>query len=338
MKKNLQIVLLITLLTLTASQCFGITKDLVVERGYVLCGVSTGIPGFSNVDGKGNWSGLDVDVCRAVAAAVLGDAEKVKYIPLLPKERATALIAGDIDILARNLAWNLTRDSSLAMNFVAVTFYDLQGFLVANRINANSIVELKEFSVCLQSGTTYGDSLREYLQESELKYKTVVSDTPDQIVKDFEAGRCDVITGGRAQLQGIRSKMVQPADTTFLPEVIANVPLGPAVRHGDDAWFDIVKWSVFAMINGEQLGLTSKNIDSMVANPSQSIQRFLGLSGIGGKGLGVSDGWAYQIVRQVGNYGESFSRNLGEMSPLKLKRGLNNLWNKGGILFAPPIM
>jgi len=338
MKNSLLTVLLLTILTLAASSCFGFTRDLVVERGYVLCGVSTGIPGFSNVDGKGNWSGLDVDVCRAVAAAVLGDAGKVRYIPLLPKERATALIAGDIDILARNLAWNLTRDSSLAMNFVAVTFYDLQGFLVANRINAKSIVELKEFSVCLQSGTTYGDSLREYLQESELKYKTVVSDTPDQIVKDFEAGRCEVITGGRAQLQGIRSKMVQPAETAFLPEVIANVPLGPAVRHGDDVWFDIVKWSVFAMINGEELGLTSTNIDAMVANPSQSIQRFLGFSGIGGKGLGLADGWAYQIVRQVGNYGESFSRNLGETSPLKLKRGLNNLWNKGGILFAPPIM
>lgn len=337
MKRFLSIAVFVLLVLCGASPSFAFVREQVVERGYLLCGVSTGIPGFSNVNGNGDWSGMDVDVCRAVAAAVLNDAAKVEYVPLLPRERATALLAGKIDILSRNFAWNLTRDSSLNLNFAAITFFDLQGFLVSERIKAESILELKDFTVCLQYGTAYEEILSEYLQESELKYKAIVSDTPDQIVKDFEAGRCGVITGGRAQLQGIRSKMKQPAETYFLPEVIASIPLGPAVRQGDDFWFDIVKWTVFAMINAEELQITSDNIDSMAASSSRAVQRFLGLTGIGGRGLGLADDWAHQIIRQVGNYGESFERNLGESSPLKLKRGLNNLWNKGGILYAPPL-
>lgn len=200
-RTTLPFLILLLLFFATVTPCFAMTKNIVIKRGHVLCGVSTGIPGFSNVDGKGNWNGIDVDVCRSVAAAVLGDSAKVRYIPLLPKERATALLSGDVDILARNMAWNLTRDSSLNMNFVGVTFHDLQGFLVAKKINVTSILELKDFTVCLQSGTTYGDSLAEYLQESEIKYKTVYSETPDQIIKDFQAERCEVITGGRAQLR-----------------------------------------------------------------------------------------------------------------------------------------
>lgn len=320
-----------------ASSSSAFTRDEVKDRDMLRCGVSTGIPGFSNVDGSGNWSGMDVDVCRAVAAAVLSDANKVTYIPLLPKERATALLSGEVDILSRNLAWNLTRDTALTMNFAAVTFHDLQGFLVASRIEANSIEDLGEFTVCVQAGSNYGESLDEYLQDTEITYKSVTSDTPDQIIKDFEEGRCEVITGGRAQLQGIRSKMTNPAEAFFLPEIITNVPLSPAVRQGDDLWLDIVKWSVFAMINGEQLELTSTNIDSLTTSPDRAIRRFLGLTGTGGKGLGLADNWAYQIIKQVGNYGEVFERNLGETSPLKLQRGLNKLWNRGGILFAPSL-
>lgn len=337
MKKKVSILFFVLLYCCLHSSCLALTTELVKKRGHLLCGVSTGIPGFSNVDGKGNWSGLDVDVCKAVSAAVLGDATKVKYIPLLPNERATALLSGDVDVLARNMAWNLTRDSSLNMNFVTVTFHDLQGFLAAKHINVKSILELQEFSVCLQSGTTYGESLAEFLQESEITYKMVVSDTPDQLVKDFQEGRCEIITGGRAQLQGIRSKMERPADTVFLPEIVTNVLLGPAVRHGDDNWLDIVRWSVFAMIYAEELEITSDNIDSLSNSPNGSIQRFLGAKGIGGKGMGIDDKWAYAVIKQVGNYQESYSRNLGEKSPLKLKRGLNNLWNKGGILCSPPI-
>jgi len=308
-----------TLLFISFNSAFShaFTKDEVVRRDHLLCGVSTGVPGFSSVDGKGNWSGIDVDVCRAVAAAVLGSAKKVKYVPLLPKERATALLAGDVDILARNLTWNLTRDSSQSMDFTAVTFLDLQGFIVAKRMNVKSILELQDFTVCLESGGRYAENLAEYLQESELTYKTIISDTVDQIVKDFEAGRCDVVSGGRAQLQGLRSILAQPGETIFLPEVITNLPLGPAVRQGDDGWFDTVKWVVFAMINGEELGLTSANIDTMVSSQNHAVKRFLGLEGIGGKGLGLTDGWAYQIIKQVGNYGESFERNLGESSSVE---------------------
>ncbi len=329
------VALIICLLVAVDSQAF--TRDKVRERGQLLCGVSTGIPGFSSVDGKGNWSGLDVDICRAVAAAVLGEADKVEFVPLLPKERATALLAGEIDILSRNYAWNLTRDASLNLNFAAVTFYDLQGFLAAQSVNIESILELKEFNVCVQSGTTCEESLAEYLQQSGIHYKAVVSDTPGQIIKDFEAGRCQIVTGGRAQLQGIRSKMSNPAETFFLPEVITTIPLGPAVRHGDDLWFDIVKWSVYAMINAEELQITSTNIDAKAASPLRAVQRFMGLSGDSYKGLGLASGWAYHIIKQVGNYGECFERNLGASSPLKLRRGINNLWSKGGIMFAPPI-
>jgi general L-amino acid transport system substrate-binding protein len=325
------------LLNAAASFSSASIRDEVKERGAVRCGVSTGIPGFSNVDGSGNWSGIDVDVCRAVAAAVLSDASKVEYIPLLPKERATALLTGAVDILSRNLAWDLTRDTALSMNFAAVTFHDLQGFLVAGQPEAKSIFDLGTFTVCLQAGTHDQESLAEYLQESEVQYKSVTSDTPDQIIKDFEEGRCEVITGGRAQLQGVRSKMANPAGAVFLPEIITNAPLGPAVRHGDDLWLDIVRWSIFAMINGEQLDLNSTNIDDMATSPNRAVSRFLGLTGTGGKGMGLADDWAYQIIRQVGNYGEVFERNLGESSPLKLQRGLNKLWNNGGILFAPPL-
>ncbi len=230
-----------------------------------------------------------------------------------------------------------TRDTAMSMNFARVTFHDLQGFLVTEKIEAKSILDLKSFTVCLQAGTTDGEVLADYLKESGVQYKSVVLDTPDQIIKDFEAGRCEVLTGGRAQLQGIRSKMANPAATSFLPEVLTNMPLGPAVRHGDDLWVDIVRWSVYAMIQGEQLALTSANIDAMLASPNGAIQHFLGQTGTGGKALGLDDTWAYQIIKQVGNYGEVFERNLGETSPLKLQRGINKLWDKGGILFAPPL-
>lgn len=336
--KCISICCLFACLFALTSQPLAYTRDEVIERDMLRCGVSTGIPGFSSVNGDGSWRGLDVDICRAVAAAVLRDADKVEYIPLLPKERATALLTGEIDILSRNYSWDFTRDSALNINFVGVTFYDLQGFLVNRRVEVEkSILEMKEFSVCLQAGTNYGEYLEDYLQQSEIRHKKIVSETPDQIIQDFEQGRCEVVTGGRAQLQGIRSKMTDPAATTFLPEVIANIPLGPAVRHGDDVWFDIVKWSVFAMINGEELELTSANVDSVIPTSNRAVMLFLGQSGSGGKGLGLANDWAYQIIKQVGNYGEVFQRNLGSSSALKLERGLNNLWSNGGILFAPPL-
>lgn len=337
MKNAFLYILTFAICLLWGGNATAFTKEMVEDRGTLRCGVSTGIPGFSSVDGNGHWSGIDVDICRAVAAAVLNDADRVTYVPLLPKERTTALISGDVDILARNYAWNMTRDSAMSLNFAAVNFYDQQVFLGSKGLDGKSVLEMSDFSVCAQTGTVYIDNIAEYLQKNQQQYKMVLSERPDQVLKDFEAGRCDMITGGRAQLQGLRTKMRQPEDAVFLSDIVATVPLGPAVCNGDDAWLDIVKWAVFAMISAEQLGITSDNIDGLQDSTDPALRKFLGLDGIGGKGFGLSDNWAYRIVKQVGNYGEVYSRNIGAASPLKVPRGLNNLWNKGGILFAPPL-
>ncbi len=321
----------------TASLSQAATKDEVVQRGYLQCGVSTGLPGFSNPDEKGTWTGLDVDICRAVAAALLGDSKKVKYISLMAKERSTALLAGEVDILSRNTSWTLTRDSALGLHFVGISFYDRQGYLVAKRRKAKTLKELDGASICMLSGTTAEQSLVNDFNKMKMHYKPLFLDTPAQMVKAFEAGRCDIITTGQAQLYGIRSKFANQDDAVMFPDLIAKEPMGPAVRQGDDVWFNIVKWSLFAMINGEELKITSANLDTMKASSDSRIRRFLGLEGGLGKGLGLPDDWAYQIVRQVGNYGESFERNLGMTSSLNIKRGLNELWSRGGILYAPPL-
>ncbi len=313
------------------------TKDEVIQRGYLQCGVSTGLPGFSNPDEKGNWAGLDVDICRAVAAALLGDATKVKYISLMAKERSTALLAGEVDILSRNTSWTLTRDSAMGLHFAGISFYDRQGYLVAKRRGAKNLKELDGASICMLSGTTVEQSLTDDFNKRKMQYKPLFLDTSDQMVKAFEAGRCDIITTGQAQLYGIRRKLTNQDDAVMFPDLISKEPLGPAVRQGDDVWFNIVKWSLFAMINGEELKITSANLDTMKASTDSRIRRFMGLEGGMGKGLGLPDDWAYQIIRQVGNYGESFERNLGMTSSLNIKRGLNELWSRGGILYAPPL-
>ncbi|CAG0910793.1 unnamed protein product, partial [Cyprideis torosa] len=247
-------VVLAVLWALTDSAAYASTRDQVKERGHLLCGVSTGMPGFSSVDGKGNWSGLDVDICRAVAAAVLGDKNKVEFVPLLPTERVTALLGEDVDILARNYTWSLRRDTSLNLNVVALTFLDFQGFLVAKSKDVKSLQDMDDFSVCFLYDSTSAEQLQDFFTGKKKTYKEVVAQTPDQIIADFESGRCEVVTGGRAQLQGIRSKLKDPGETEFLSEVLGAVPLGPAVREGDDLWFDIVKWSFFAMVKAEELG------------------------------------------------------------------------------------
>lgn len=313
------------------------TKDEVVKRGYLQCGVSTGLPGFSNPDEKGNWTGLDVEVCRAVAAATLGDATKVKFVPLTAKERFTALQSGEVDILSRNTTWTFTRDSSLGLNFTGTSYYDGQSFMVSKGLGVTSALELDGAAVCIQSGTTTELNLADYFKQNKMEYKPIVFDTSDQTVKGFEAGRCDVLTSDQSQLYGLRIKLAKPEDAVVLPEVISKEPLSPVVRQGDDAWFNIVKWSLYAMINGEELGVTSANVDSMKESTSPSIKRFLGLEGIKGEGLGLADDWAYQIIKQVGNYGEMFERTVGQRSPLKIDRGLNALWTKGGLQYAPPI-
>ncbi len=313
------------------------TLGSVKGKGFVQCGVSTGLPGFSNPDAKGNWQGLDVDVCRAVAAAVLGDASKVKYIPLTAKERFTALQSGEIDILSRNTTWTQTRDTKLGLNFAGVNYYDGQGYMVNKNLGVKSALELDGAAVCIQSGTTTELNLSDYFREHKMSYTPVVFDTSDQTVKGFESGRCDVLTSDQSQLYALRIKLADPNSAMVLPEVISKEPLGPVVRQGDDQWFNIVKWSLNAMINAEELGLTSANVDKMMSSTNPGIKRLVGKEGPKGEGLGLSDDWAYQIVKQVGNYGEAFERNVGEGSPLKISRGNNALWSKGGFLYAPPM-
>jgi general L-amino acid transport system substrate-binding protein len=313
------------------------TLEAVKKRGFLQCGVNTGLPGFSHADKKGRWSGLDVDICRAVAAAVLGDAEKVRFTPLTAKERFTALQSGEIDLLSRNTTWTLTRDSSLGVHFAGVSYYDGQGFMVNKGLGVKSARELDGAAVCILSGTTTELNLADYFRTHKMQYQPVVFDTGDQTVKGFEAGRCDVLTSDQSQLYGLRIKLAKPESAMVLPEVISKEPLGPVVRQGDDRWFNIVKWSLNAMLNAEELGVGSANVEAMKSSANPAVRRLLGLEGIKGKGLNLADGWAYNIVRQVGNYAEVFERNVGQGSPLKIHRGLNALWKDGGIHYAPPI-
>lgn len=315
----------------------GSTLGNVQAAGVLKCGVSTGLPGFSNADSSGQWTGIDVDVCRAIAAAVFGDASKVKYIPLNAKERFTALQSGEIDVLSRNTTWTLTRDASLGLNFAGTTYYDGQGFLVNKKLGVKSAKELNGATVCIQAGTTTELNLADYFRANGMEYTPVVFDNSDQTVGGFEAGRCDVLTSDQSQLYALRIKLKDPTSAVVLPEVISKEPLGPVVRQGDDKWFNIVKWSLFAMINAEEAGVSMANVDSMKDSKQPAVRRILGLEGPKGEGLGLRDDWAYQIVKQVGNYGEVFDRNVGSGSPLNVARGVNALWNKGGFQYAPPI-
>ena len=312
------------------------TLELVRDKGYVSCGVNTGLPGFASPDEKGNWSGMDVDVCRGVAAAALGDAKKVKFIPLTAKERFTALQSGEIDMLSRNTTWTLTRDATLGLNFAGVSYYDGQGFMVSKDLGVTSAKQLDGAAVCIQSGTTTELNLADYFRINGMKYEPVVFDTSDGTAKGFDAGRCDVLTSDQSQLYALRLRLSKPDKAVVLPEIISKEPLGPLVRQGDDQWFNIVKWTLASMINAEELGLTSTGIEGQKSSTNPGIKRFLGQDGPKGKGMDLADDWAYQVVKQVGNYGEVFEHNIGESSPLKIERGLNALWSDGGILYAPP--
>ncbi len=325
----------VTACALTASAG---TLENVKKEGFLKCGVNTGLPGFSEVGSDKKWKGIDVDVCRAVAAAVLGDAEKVKYVPLTAKERFTALQSGEIDVLSRNTTWTATRDASLGANFAGVTYYDGQGFLINKDLGINTAKKLDGASVCIQAGTTTELNLADYFNTNGMKYNPITYDTTDQVSKGFESGRCDVITSDASQLYALRTKFKNPDKFKVLPNIISKEPLGPLVRQGDDVWFNIVKWSLNALKAGEEFGITSANVDKMAKeSKNPEIQRILGVSGKIGEDLKLDKKWAYNILKQVGNYGESFERNVGKKSPLKISRGLNNLWTtKGGLQYAPP--
>jgi len=316
----------------TAAQA-GTLED-VKKAGVVKCGVSTSLAGFSAADDKGNWKGLDVDVCRGVAAAILGDATKVKFSPLTAKERFTALQSGEIDILSRNTTWTLTRDASLGLNFAGVNYYDGQGFMVSKKLGIDSTLKLDGAAICIQAGTTTELNLADYFKANNMKYKAVTFDTNDQTIEGFKSGRCDVLTTDQSGLYSLRLKLDKPDSAIVLPEIISKEPLGPVVRQGDDQWFNIVKWTLNAMINAEEMGVTSKNVDEMKKSKDPAIGRLMGGQG---EKLGLDDNWSYNIIKQVGNYGESFEANVGASSPLKISRGVNALWNKGGIMYAPPI-
>lgn len=316
----------------------GATLDAIKKKGFVQCGISDGLPGFSYADASGKYTGIDVDVCRGIAAAVFGDANKVKYTPLTAKERFTALQSGEVDLLSRNTTWTSSRDSGMGLLFTGVTYYDGVGFLVHNKAGLKSAKELDGATVCIQSGTDTELNVASYFKNNNMKYTPVTFDRSDETAKALEAGRCDVLSSDQSQLYAVRIKLGNPGEYTVLPEVISKEPLGPVVRRGDEDWFTIVRWSLFAMLNAEEMGITSQNVDKLAASPtSPNMAHFLGKEGNYGKDLKVSNDWAYQIVKQVGNYGEVFERNVGMGSELKIKRGLNELWNKGGIQYAPDV-
>jgi general L-amino acid transport system substrate-binding protein len=309
------------------------TLDTVRSRSFLQCGVNTSLAGFAQPDSKGAWRGLDVDFCRAVAAAVFGDANKVRYTPLTSQQRFTALQSGEVDILARNTTWTLSRDTSLGLNFAGVNYYDGQGFMVPKKLKVKSAKQLNGATVCVQPGTTNELNLADWFRANRMTFKPVVIEKLEEVLNAYFAGRCDVYTTDHSGLVALRAtRATRPDEHLILPEIISKEPLGPAVRHGDDRWFDIVKWSLYAMIEAEELGLTSKNVDASTSNPS--LQRFVGASGDLGKMLGLDNKWARNIVKQVGNYGESFDANL---KPLGFERGLNRLWTQGGLMYAPPI-
>jgi general L-amino acid transport system substrate-binding protein len=325
---------------LTAMPAYaGKTLDAIKARGQVVCGVNTGLAGFSAADSQGNWTGLDVDVCRAVAAAVLGDGTKVKFVPLNAQQRFTALQSGEIDVLSRNTTWTLTRDASLGLHFTGVTYYDGQGFMVPVKSKIKSAKQLKGATVCVQSGTTTEKNLTDYSRANNLGIKPVVFEKVEAATGAYFSGRCQAYTTDASGLASVRNKEAKnPADHVILPELISKEPLGPSVRRGDDEWFAIVKWVVYGLIEAEEYGITQGNVDKMLAESQDPVVlRVLGKSEDTGKLLGLDRNWMVNALKTVGNYGEIFERNVGPKTPLNLPRGTNNLWNKGGLMYAPPV-
>jgi general L-amino acid transport system substrate-binding protein len=313
------------------------TLKRTLRRGEVLCGVSTGLPGFSMPDDKGNWSGFDVDVCRAVAAAIFNDPGKVRFVPLDANERFTDLQKRKVDVLSRNSTWSMSRETNYALNFAAVSYYDGQGFMLRKSRNIDSGLELDGSKVCVQDGTTTLLNLADYFRANNMKYQELKFARADDVFKAYESGSCDVLTSDVSQLYSQRIRFAKPEDHTILADVISKEPLAPVVRQRDDDWLLIVKWTVYAMLNAEELGVTSKNIDEAMKSTKPEVMRLVGTEGAYGEELGLSKDWAARIVRHVGNYGEVYERNLGNGSKLGIPRGMNQLWSAGGIQYAPPI-
>ncbi|MEW9807514.1 amino acid ABC transporter substrate-binding protein [Mesorhizobium marinum] len=341
MKQNIIGILGAAALGIAATAASADTLDDVKAKGFIQCGVNTGLAGFSAPDDKGEWTGLDVDFCRAVAAAVFGDGSKVKFTPLSAKDRFTALQSGEIDILSRNTTWTINRDTALGLNFGGVTYYDGQGFMInaAKLPGVNSALQLSGASVCVQSGTTTELNLADYFKANNLEYNPVVFEKIEEVNAAYDSGRCDAYTTDQSGLYAIRLTLAAPGDHVVLPEIISKEPLGPAVRQGDDKWFDIVKWTYYALLNTEELGITKANVEEMKASASPEIKRVLGVEAETkiGTDLGLTNDWVVNIVKATGNYGEIFENNVGAGSPLKISRGINALWTKGGLQYGMPI-
>ncbi|MDQ2954841.1 MAG: amino acid ABC transporter substrate-binding protein [Pseudomonadota bacterium] len=313
------------------------TLNNVKQRGLLNCGANGTLAGFGLPDAQGNWTGLDVEFCRAVAAAIFDDPTRIKFVPLTAKDRFTALQSGEVDLLARNTTWTSSRDTSLGLNFTGINYYDGQGFMVRKSLKLNSALELNDAAICVQQGTTTELNLADYFRANKMRLKTVTFASANEAIKAYDAGRCDAYTTDASGLYAERMRVTTPNDHIVLPEIISKEPLGPSVRQGDEQWFDIVKWVHFAMINAEELNVTKANVDDMTKSENPEIRRLLGSEGKHGEALGLTNDWAYRIVKHVGNYSEIFERNVGQGSPLKITRGLNALWSKGGLQYAPPV-
>lgn len=323
--------------SLSVAQAQDNTLKNVKKRGAVVCGVSQGLPGFSNPDNQGSWTGMDVDVCRALAAAIFGNPKAVKYTALSAKERITALQSGEVDLLARNTTWSMHRDTALGVDFVGVNYYDGQGFMVRKELGVRSAKDLDGATLCTNQGTTTELNAADYFRANKMKFDMVAFEKADEAIAAYNTGRCDAYTTDHSALYAQRLKLTNPNAHMVLPEIISKEPLSPVVRQGDDNWADIVQWTHYATVAAEELGVSSKNIDRMKSSKNPSVRRLLGLDGTFGDNLGIRKDWAYQIVSHVGNYGEIFERNVGVKTPLGIKRGLNALWTKGGLQYAPPI-
>ncbi len=324
-------------LCLSAGVASADTLDTVKAKGFVQCGANTGLLGFGAPDNTGEWKGFDVDYCRAIAVAIFNDKTKVKFTPLTAAERFTALQSGEVDLLARNTTWTMSRDTSLGLTFVGVNYYDGQGFMVKKSLGVTSALELSGASVCVQTGTTTELNLADFFKSKNMKYNPVAFEKLPEVNAAYETGRCDVYTTDASGLYSIRLTQQKPDDHIVLPEIISKEPLGPAVRKGDERWASIVKWVHFALLNAEENGVTSENVDQMKSSPNPDVKRLLGVDGKFGEAIGLGNDWAYNVIKQMGNYGQIFERNIGAGSPLKIARGLNAQWTKGGLQYAPPV-
>ncbi|MBF0680638.1 MAG: amino acid ABC transporter substrate-binding protein [Devosia sp.] len=324
-------------ISLVAVAAHAATLEDVKAKGYVQCGVTGGVPGFSAPDANNNWSGLEVDFCRAVAAAIFDDADKVRYTPLTSQERFAALSAGEIDILSRTTTWTMSRDTDLGISFIGTMYYDGQGFMVRGADGIESATDLSGAAICIESGTTTELNAADYFEANGMEYSPVVFTDQDEVVKAFEDGRCDVYTTDASALAAERSKFAVPDDYIILPEIISKEPLGPVVRQGDPVWFNIARWTYFALLEAEEQGITQANVDEMLGSDNPSIKRLLGVEGDFGTPLGLTADWAYRIIKHIGNYGESYDRHVGPDTEIGLARGLNALWTDGGLQYAMPI-